>query len=60
MVERKADFINETIAFWQPYTDEIVTPELAKEMVDNISGFFRILLEWDEADQMQQNGINQS
>lgn len=46
--------IEETIAFWQKRTGKIITREDAREMIVNISGFFRVLDEWDKRDRMNQ------
>lgn len=39
-------FLDETIDFWQPYSERQLTREDAREMVENITGFFSVLLEW--------------
>lgn len=43
--------IDRTLEFWQTRTSHTLTREDAREMVENITGFFRILREWDVADQ---------
>jgi hypothetical protein len=35
-----------SIDFWQPYHSQTLTPEDAREIVDNVSGFFGVLVEW--------------
>jgi hypothetical protein len=32
---------------WQPRTSRELTEEDAREMTENVSGFFRLLAEWD-------------
>ncbi|MCP3476698.1 hypothetical protein NLM33_41790 [Bradyrhizobium sp. CCGUVB1N3] len=50
IVDRAAggDFLDQTIAVWQPYADHALTREDAREMVHNVVGFFRVLREWAE------------
>ncbi len=43
--------IDRTLEFWQTRTSHTLTREDAREMVENITGFFRILREWEVADQ---------
>lgn len=49
-VASNSPLIEETIAHWQPLSRRVLTREDAREMIENISGFFAILLEWDEAE----------
>jgi hypothetical protein len=42
------DFLDHTIDVWQPYTDRPLTREDARQIAQNVSGFFRILREWAE------------
>jgi hypothetical protein len=44
------DFIDETVAIWQKRTTRRLTREDGREIVENMTGFFRILLEWDRAE----------
>jgi hypothetical protein len=44
------DFIDETIAIWQKRTTRRLTREDGREIIENMTGFFRILLEWDRAE----------
>jgi hypothetical protein len=44
------DFIDETIAIWQKRTTRRLTREDGREIIENMTGFFRILLEWDKAE----------
>jgi hypothetical protein len=43
--------VDRTLEFWQTRTSLTLTREDAREMVENITGFFRILREWEVADQ---------
>jgi hypothetical protein len=42
------DFLDQTIAVWQPYADRPLTREDAREIAHNVVGFFRVLREWAE------------
>lgn len=46
---RKA-FLRETGRFWEMYGDQKFTSEDAREAVENISGFFQLLAEWQAAE----------
>jgi uncharacterized protein len=35
--------LEETIRFWQPRTSRQLTPEDARQMVENVTGFFTVL-----------------
>jgi hypothetical protein len=41
------DLVEQTIHLWRHRTGEAISREDAKEMMNNIAGFFRVLLEWD-------------
>ena len=40
-------FLDKTIAFWQPRISRKLTREDARQMVENVTGFFQVLAEWD-------------
>lgn len=44
------DFLDETIAVWQPHTERALTREDAREIIENMVGFFSVLQEWDESE----------
>ena len=48
------DFIEETRAFWQSRTDRVLSREDAREIIENMTGFFRVLMEWDRAKRSKQ------
>ena len=39
--------LSRTAATWQPRSQRTLTPEDAREIISNASGFFRVLAEWD-------------
>jgi hypothetical protein len=47
MAQVKADFLDQTVTFWQPRTSRTLTREDGRQIAENVSGFFRILLEWE-------------
>jgi hypothetical protein len=53
MAQVKADFLDQTVTFWQPRTSRKLTREDARQIVENVNGFFRILLEWEMASQRE-------
>ncbi len=50
MAQVKADFLDQTVTFWQPRTSRKLTREDGRQIAENVSGFFRILLEWEAAE----------
>jgi hypothetical protein len=48
------DFNQRTRAFWQPWSSRELTEEDAREMAANVSGFFRLLAEWDREARREQ------
>ena len=47
MSQRSDEFIEETIRFWQLRLKRELTQEDARQIVENMSGFFSLLSEWD-------------
>jgi len=41
--------LEETIRFWQPRTSRSLTREDARQMVENVTGFFTTLQNWSAA-----------
>lgn len=48
-------FLDKTIELFQKRTDRNLTREDAREMIENVTGFFRILGEWNRAEQELRN-----
>src|SRR5262249_13846820 len=44
-----------TLDFWQARTSRELTEEDAREIVANVSGFFRLLAEWDRKAQRKES-----
>ncbi len=45
-------FLDETIAIWQPRTSRRLTREDARQIIENMTGFFNVLREWDRAERV--------
>src|SRR5262249_30093109 len=45
--DSKSQLVDQALEIWQPRASRALTREDARQIVENISGFFRILLEWD-------------
>ena len=43
----RGDFIDQTITIWQKRSDRRLTREDGREIIENITGFFAILQEWE-------------
>lgn len=41
-------FLDKTIQVWQPRSEKVLTRENARQMIENLSGFFQVLYEWDQ------------
>jgi hypothetical protein len=44
---KKQDVIQETLAFWQKRTTRRLTEKDAEEIVENLTDFLILILEWD-------------
>jgi len=51
------DFIDETLAIWQRRTTRQLTREDGREIIENMTAFFRILGEWDRAERYARKRI---
>jgi len=47
------DFIDHTINVWQPHTERKLSREDGREIIENMTGFLRILQEWDRAERAE-------
>jgi hypothetical protein len=45
--ERDSGFTERTLDVWQPHSSRMLTDEDARQITENMIGFFRILLEWE-------------
>jgi hypothetical protein len=51
--EARAKLLDRTLEVWQPRTSRKLTREDARQINENVNGFFRILLEWEMASQQE-------
>jgi hypothetical protein len=54
------DLIDRTIAIWQQRTTRTLSREDGREIIENMTGFFRVLQEWDRAERAAPNKIERS
>lgn len=45
--DESKELIDQALAIWQPRAKRALTSEDGREIVENITGFFRVLQEWD-------------
>lgn len=50
MAHYSPELLEQTITVFKRRTGRVISEENAREAVDNISGFFRVLQEWAEAE----------
>jgi len=46
----RSEFLDQTIAIWQPRATRPLTREDAREIIENVTGFFAVLQEWERAE----------
>ena len=49
MRKNRDELIDKTLIAWQPRTSRKLSREDAREITENVLGFFSLLLEWDAA-----------
>ena len=60
--ENPSDFVaqseitDKTIAFWQKRTNRSLNAEDARQIMENLTGFFGMLADWAEKDRESVNG----
>ena len=42
------EILDKTISIWQPMSEEKLAHEDARQIIENISGFFSVLAEWQQ------------
>lgn len=48
MSKYNKEFLKETIHVWQPLSEEKLNEEDAREIVENLTGFFSLLRQWEQ------------
>lgn len=54
----QGDLIDRTIEIWRPRVGRPLTREDARQIVENVTGFFAILLEWDRERNSKPENLN--
>lgn len=52
MRKMQGQLIDRTLEFWQARSSDKLTREDAREIIENVTGFFRVLQKWQVADQL--------
>ena len=50
MQETNEQQVDQTLKVWQPRASELLTREDSRQISENVTGFFTILLEWEAAE----------
>jgi hypothetical protein len=58
--EARAELLRKTLALWQPRTSRRLSEEDARQCLENMVGFFRVLHEWDMAEKKEQKAKQES
>ncbi len=53
-----AELIQYTIRVWEPRLGRKLTEEDARQILENVVGFFRVLLDWDRKDRQTQRRLD--
>ncbi len=54
MAQYSPELIEQTISVFESRTCRVISEEDARQAVENISGFFRVLQEWAEAEDREE------
>ncbi len=54
------NLIDQTLAVWKPRLGRDLSREDAREIAENVTGFFAVLAEWSRADQLAAANDNQA
>ena len=52
----KQQFIRETREFWEKRTGQSITDEDAREIIANVTGFFKVIAKWDSRAKEKKQG----
>jgi hypothetical protein len=56
MKKSEDNLIDRTIEVWQPRNDQRLSDEDARAILENVKGFFTLLLEWETNEQQKKGG----
>ena len=54
MPKYSTGILEKTIQVWQPLSEKKINEEDAREIIDNVTGFFSILRKWDDEERRKQ------
>lgn len=58
-VKSETNFLDKTIDVFQPFTPREMTREDARQIIENTTGFFKLLLKWDAVDKRNSKSENE-
>ena len=58
MEDPKRELLEQTKQFWQARTQKPFPDEDAREMIENITCFFKVLIEWDKKAKDRESSSN--
>ena len=56
MKKTEDNLIDRTIEVWQPRNANRLSDEDARAILENVTGFFTLLLEWETSEQQEKGG----
>jgi hypothetical protein len=60
MQETESRFVDEALVFWRRRATRPLSSNDIREITENISGFFQILMEWDSATDKSSTEVRKS
>jgi hypothetical protein len=54
--QRREELLARTLQVWQPYTERELTVEDARQIIENMVGFFDLLIAWNARHQEEEEG----
>ena len=51
--DQEKDFVDETLAFWQPRSSSKLSRGDAHEIIHNVTNYFAVLSRWDDAENLK-------
>ena len=60
MKKTEDNLIHRTLEVWQPRNGQRLSDEDARAILENVKGFFTLLLEWETNEQQKKGGQDES
>lgn len=57
MKKSEDNLIDRTLKVWQPRNSQPLSDEDARAILENVKGFFTLLLEWETNEQQKKGGV---